>query len=224
MTLSPQQFEKLLKSQSLVISLIGMSNVGKTFWSEKLSRIGFLHLNCDDLIEAELGPELEKAGYKGIADMAKWLGQPYARQFRRNEKRYLALERKVVKNILRKLAHGVRQNTVIDTTGSIIHTGSSLCLQLKKCSSVIYIEATNQMEEEMFDRYIKEPKPVIWKDIYQQKSPAENHMAALRRCYPMLLKHRSSQYSKYADRTIPYNNIPADIGAEEFLGLVKQSL
>ena len=51
MKLSKSQFETLLEENRLVLSFIGMSNIGKTYWSKKLQGVGFKHIDCDDLIE-----------------------------------------------------------------------------------------------------------------------------------------------------------------------------
>ncbi len=40
MKLSKRQFDQLLLENQLVISFVGMSNIGKTYWSKKL--IGFI--------------------------------------------------------------------------------------------------------------------------------------------------------------------------------------
>ncbi len=54
--LNPAQFDEKLAAGELVLTLVGMSNVGKTFWSHQLAAEGgFTHICCDDLIEAEMG-------------------------------------------------------------------------------------------------------------------------------------------------------------------------
>lgn len=121
---------------------------------QKLQHLGFKHICCDDLIEEKLSPELTKLGYKGIADMAKWLGQPYDKQFTKNEKRYLELEKETMEEILNSKK---TQNTVIDTTGSIIHTGEEIISDLKRKSLVIYIEATPEMKNAMLQNTSKIP-------------------------------------------------------------------
>ena len=51
MRLTKPEFENLFVSGNLKVSLIGMSNVGKTYWAKRLADTGFLHVNCDALIE-----------------------------------------------------------------------------------------------------------------------------------------------------------------------------
>lgn len=208
-----------LANNKLAISLIGMSNIGKSYWSKKLSGLGFKHICCDDLIEAQLEPELTRLGYKGIADMAKWLGQPYDKQFKTNEKTYLNLEKATMENVLSKPAN---QNTVIDTTGSVIHTGEKVVSELKRQTLVIYIEASPEMKEAMLKKYLENPKPVVWADTYKQEKN-ESEMEALKRCYMQLLAKRSKLYEELADIVIPFHTT-TKVDQNQFLKLIQEKL
>ena len=73
------------------ITLIGMSNIGKTHWSNLLvTERGFTKIDCDFRIEQKLGPELTKLGYHGIRDVAKWMGQPFDPQYPETSRKFLA--------------------------------------------------------------------------------------------------------------------------------------
>ena len=188
-----------------LITLVGMSNVGKTYWSKKLvADAGFTHICCDDIIESELGDELLDLGYSGgIADMAKWLGQPYDPQFAANQSRYLQLEIDTMHTIIAELETGtLKGKVVIDTTGSVVHTNHRIRQKLRDLTTVVYLEATPEMREDMFKLYIAEPKPVVWGDIFQV-APGEDNQKALARCYPKLLEYRSRLYAEMADITLP---------------------
>ena len=223
MKLSEEEFEGLLVNNDLAISLIGMSNIGKTYLSWKLNELKFKRFGCDDMIEEKLTDKLEKMGYKGINDVARWLGQPYEKNSLENQKTYLQLEKQALIKIFLFLANGNQENVVIDTTGSLVHTGEDICLQLKEHSLIVYIEASDDMEEQMFEQYLKEPRPVIWGKVFQPQDQEANQ-ETLKRCYPELLDLRSSLYTRYADIIIPYNSLSKDIKAEEFLELIKRSL
>ena len=223
MKISKQEFENKLANNKLVISLIGMSNIGKTHWSKKLRKANFKHQCCDDLIEKTLEPELKALGYKGLADMAKWLGHPYESRFTENQKDYLKHEWAVMENITRELSNEINQNTTIDTTGSVIYTGDEICNKLKGKSLIVFIEATPQMKEEMFKRFLDNPKPIIWAHSFNKKEN-ESDFEALKRCYPELLEYRTSQYKKHADIIIPYKKIDYRHTAEKFLELIKNHL
>ena len=223
MKLSEEEFDELLANNDLAISLIGMSNIGKTYLSQKLNELKFKRFGCDDIIKERLTDKLEKMGYKGIEDVARWLGQPYEKHSLENQKTYLQLEKQALIKIFLYLANGNQENVVIDTTGSLVHTGEDICLQLKEHSLIVYIEAGDDMEEQMFKQYLKEPRPVIWGKVFQPQEQ-ETNQETLKRCYPELLDLRSSLYTRYADVVIPYNSLPKDIEAKEFLELIKRSL
>lgn len=223
MKLSPPQFEQLLQTDRLILSLVGMSNIGKTYWSKKLRHLGFKHINCDDLIEAKLKPILNELGYTGLEDVSRWMGQPYDKRFATNQQQYLHTERQVMGNIFSKISNDRQQNIVIDTTGSVIHTNKKICEGLRRSSVVIYIKATKSMQEEMFKQYLKEPKPVVFGDIYYPHDN-ETAMQTLSRCYQELLNFRSTLYATYADVVIPRQDINKNMNAPQFISLIKQSL
>lgn len=223
MKLSKLEFEKLFQENKLVISFIGMSNIGKTFWSKKFESEGFKRIGCDDLIERKLTLDLEKLGYAGIADVARWMGQPGDEEFSNNQQKYLSLEKEVMSDIFNVIKNGNNQNIVIDTTGSIVHTGDNICKCLKNNTLVVYIEATKDMKEKMFDNYIKKPKPVVFGKLFYQKKQ-ETCRQALERCYKELLEYRSDLYRKCADVIISRKIIKENMSISDFLSLVKKYL
>lgn len=195
------------------ITLIGMSNIGKSHWSQQLaSAHGFERIDCDDLVEKELGPQLTKLGFKGLRDVARWMGQPYDERYAETSKTYIACEQAVMQKVLEKLRTApTGKRFVIDTTGSVIHTGQAIIEELKSLTQVIYLEASPEHVEYLFQQYIAEPKPVIWADNYQPQNN-ETSEAALKRCYPALLESRARLYEKMAHIKIPYDR-HKDVGA-----------
>ena len=226
-TITRDEFEKRLHDGNLALTLIGMSNAGKSYWSARLAQeMGFSHICCDDLIEAEVGHLLEELGYKGgIADMAKWLGQPYDIQFAKNQQIYLDLEIATLESIISQLEKkSSKGNIIIDTTGSVVHTSSEICAKLKELTTVVYLEATPDMKHEMFERYIAEPMPVVWGDIYSP-SAGELPKEALARCYPNLLAYRSGLYGGMSHVVVPAETARQNIkNADDFLAQVKEIL
>lgn len=220
MKLSRQQFENLYQQNKLVISFIGMSNTGKSFWSKKLSDIRFRHDDCDQRIEDLLSPVLKEYGYSGLEGMSEWMGQPYDERFSENQKKYLSLEVEAMKDIFQALESGVTENTIIDTTGSIIHTGKEICEKLNRYSVVIYFEASEAMKEEMFQMYLDMPKPVIFEDLYQPNEN-ESQLESLGRCYKELLDLRSKRYEKYADIIIPFEENNYNMNVEDFISVIQ---
>lgn len=221
--LAKYSFLQKLKKHRLVLSLIGMSNIGKTFWSKRLSKLGFKHICCDDLIEKKLAPKLRDRGYRGIKDVAKWLGQPYDKQFSENQNEYLKIENETMRNIFSEIAD-YDENIVIDTTGSVIYTDEDLLKQLKQNSLVVYIEASPEMKKEMYQNFLKNPKPIIWRNRYRP-NPQENKKEALARCYSELLEERSKLYAGHADLVIPFHQIAdRNMDEEKLLSLIQDKL
>lgn len=222
MKLTQSEFKKKLRDRNLILTMIGMSNIGKTFWSKKLRSHNFHHINCDAILETMLEPELKALGYRGLADMAKWMGHPYEEHFKKNEKKLTGLESLIFQKIINDLEKPL-SNTAVDTPGSFIYAGEKICDLYKEKSLIIYLEATSEMKEKMFENFIKNPKPITWMNSFNKREN-ESDFKALKRCYPELLAYRSRHYEKYTDITIPYPKLNKNFSAEKFLELIEQSL
>ncbi len=216
-------FLQKIKSKNLQLSLIGMSNMGKTFWSKRLTKLGFKHICCDDLIEDKLGPVLKERGYRGLKDVAKWLGHPYENQFEENQKKYMQLENTVMKNIFEEIK-SPKENIVIDTTGSVIYTSKENLEKLKKNTLVVYLESSKQHRQKMYKNFLSHPKPIIWDRLYRRLDE-ESEEEALARCYNELLEYRSALYKKHADIVIPYHEIEGyKLNEKQFMALIEEKL
>ncbi len=204
--------------QEKPIALIGMSGAGKSYWAQELARFGYAHICCDDLIEKKLAPLLKKHGYRGIADVSKWLGQPYDLRHQTNQNHYLQCEREVMCAIFGTIQHNtLHKRTVIDTTGSVIYIGTELCTMLKKYTRVVYLDTPKKVHKEMLEIYLRDPKPVLWGNIFEKRKN-ENNRSALTRCYPQLLAYRTNRYKQYAHVTLPYHTLRStSFSAENFI-------
>ena len=195
----------------MIISIIGMSGSGKTHWSKKLKDQGFSYIGCDDLIEDKLCPELSNLGYKGVNDVAKWLGQPHEPQFKQNQDKFIQFETEVMQEILWQIknnsfGHRVSKNKktkniVVDTTGSLIYTSHEVCYNLQQHTIVVHLKVSQSIHKFMLQQYIGDPKPVVWGNNFIKKNNETNE-CALRRCYPELLQYRDNLYEKYARITL----------------------
>lgn len=221
--LNKYSFAEKLKANKLNLSLIGMSNIGKTSWSKKLADLNFQTINCDDLIENKLKKQLERAGLKSLTGVAKWLGHPYEKTFTQREHQYIKHESIIMDEILEKNQR-VNKNTVIDTTGSVIYCHENVISKLKKNSLVVYIQATKQMEDDMYENFLKNPKPIVWQSIYKSRK-GETMEQTLKRCYKELLDYRRKLYENLADITIPYTELNLEkLTAPDFLSLIQERL
>lgn len=192
------------------ISLIGMSGSGKSYWSKKLESKGFKRFCCDDLIEEELGRELTALGYSGIQDVAKWMGQPYERQYKKNSKRYLELESEVMQEILAYLEKATdNEDIIVDTTGSVIYMEEDILKRLAEESKLLYFHTPSFVRKHMYEEYMKNPKPVIWGKIFS-KQKGENNMESLQRNYPKLLEFRVKKYKEVSEIIFDYHMLRHD--------------
>lgn len=189
------------RGRDIVLSLIGMSGSGKTYWSDKLAECGFQRVSCDELIEERLAPELPRNREPGVRGMADWMGPPESDGFREREAHYLTSEIEVVRDVIRQLEKGAGP-AVIDTTGSFVYLGDAICRRLRGLSTIVYLEASSSEHALLIERYLQDPKPVIWGEHFS-RDPGESLEAAIARCYPQLLAYRKGFYEKYAHVRVP---------------------
>lgn len=200
------------------ITLIGMSNAGKSYWRRELAQHGFSPYCCDDEIEKLLGPILTDGGYQGIEDVARWMGLPHEEYSRERQRRYLTQELLVMWKAMRQL-RGERK-LVIDSTGSVIYTGEQVRKNLRARSLVVLIDVPQSMQDEMYRQFLAKPKPVIWGDVYAPL-PGESPEAALARCYPILLQTRNELYHKWAYVVVDRAKLhEPGFGTDDFLKLI----
>lgn len=191
----------------MIITLVGMSNIGKSHLAARLvAEAGFQRIGCDDLVEAAIGDELRQLGYSGINDVGRWMGQPYEPNYPLKSSKFIECEREVMLKILSQInTLNVEHPIVIDTTGSVIYVGDDVIERLKRLTKIVYLEASETHREQLFKLYLEEPKPVIWGNSYS-KLPYESEHDSLARCYPELLAYRASKFEAIADLTISYES------------------
>ncbi len=217
MMLSPQEFDDRMQAEELCLALIGMSGIGKSYRSRQLGTIGFRHVSCDDLIAARLSSLLPSKDVKGLA---AWMGQPYMQGYSERERQYLELEEETVGDAL---ASG-SGNTVIDATGSVVYLSVKIRDRIKAESLIVHLEADEADYARLFDRYMADPKPVVWGDAFDIRA-SETTGEALARCYPSLLRRRLEKYTALADVSVPLATAPdRSISALDFLNGIRERL
>ena len=105
----------------------------------------------------------------------------------------------------------------------MVHTGSELCEALQSQTLMIYLAASQKHIDQLFEKYIAEPKPVVFGNMFQPQDGEENDVA-LARAYKNLLKERTGLYEKYADVTLHSQDLANISSGEDFLALVAKSL
>jgi len=185
----------------LRLALVGMSGAGKTFWSRLLASAGHPAVSCDDRIEARLASRLAAGGYAGINGVAAWMGWPDSPAYLERESQYLSDEIAVLEEVLDDLARSPEKSLVLDTTGSVIYTGNHLMLRLRKLMTVVHLAASPREQQLLIERYLNDPKPVLWRGAFQPK-PGETPRETVARCYPNLIAARRQSYAALAHCTI----------------------
>jgi shikimate kinase len=187
------------------LSLIGMSGIGKSYWSSQLVKRGFKRFCCDDLIAQKLASQLAASNGSALS-MGEWMGFPFEPYYFERQAQYLHYEIEVMHDILEYLETGGNhsaENIIIDTTGSVIYTSQDILEGLKRYTKIVYLSAPPAVQEKMRIAYVMKPAPVLWGDKFN-KRPGESNEEALARCYPELLAYRACLYEQWMDITIDY--------------------
>lgn len=205
----------------LRLALIGMSGAGKTYWTRKLAESGWPAISCDAHIEARLGSRLHAGGHQDINGVAAWMGWPDRPTYAERESEYLAEEIHTLDEILDNLERDANRPLILDTTGSVIYTGNHLLFRLRKQMTVVYLAASDHERALLIERYVTDPKPVLWRGAFQSR-PGESSFQTIQRCYPALAEGRRRSYEALAHCTIQISDLQQPgMTAQEFLNLVQ---
>ena len=216
------------REKPLRLALIGMSGSGKTFWTKRLAETGRPSISCDDRIEQRLAPRLAAGGYAGINGVAAWMGWPDSPTYAGREAEYLAEEIHTLDKILNVLERNRQQELILDTTGSVIYTGNNLLMRLRRQMKVVYLAASAEEQQLLIERYMTDPKPVLWRGAFQPRA-GEAPRETVTRCYPALIAARRQSYEVLAHCTLPVAELrdisrDASPSAEAFLKMIQDKL
>lgn len=205
----------------LRLALVGMSGAGKTYWARKLAGAGWPAVSCDDRIEARLARRLTVGGYIGINGVAAWMGWPDSDTYAEREAEYLREEIQALDGILSELEQDASRSLILDTTGSVIYAGNHLLYRLRKQMTVVYLAASEEERAVLVERYLSDPKPVLWRGAFQPKA-GETPRQTVARCYPLLAEARRRSYEALAHCTLRVADLrAAETNAVGFLAMVR---
>jgi shikimate kinase len=208
----------------LRLALIGMSGAGKTFWTKRLAQAGHRFICSDDCIEQRLRSRLQGGGYAGINGVASWMGWPDSPTYAQREAEYLAEEISTLDEVLTDLEGDRSRALVLDTTGSVIYTGNNLLMRLRRQMTVLHLATTAEEQQLLIERYLHDPKPVLWRGAFQAKA-GETPRQTVARCYPMLIAARRQSYEALAHCSIPVAELrDAKLDAAAFLAKLSARL
>jgi hypothetical protein len=201
-------------NKPLRLALIGMSGAGKSYWATRIAAAGYPSISCDTQIESRLKPALQSGGYTGINGVAAWMGWPHLPTYADREAAYLSEEIAVLDEVLNGLEKNPERDLILDTTGSVIYVGNHLLHRLRKQMLVVYLAASRDEQQLLIQRYLEDPKPVLWRGAFQARA-GENPKATVARCYPVLIGARRQSYEALAHCSIPVANLRESILPEE---------
>jgi shikimate kinase len=211
------------KEKRFRLALVGMSGSGKSFWTKKLAVSGWRSVCCDDLIEKRLAPRLAAGGYSGINGVAAWMGWPNSVTYVQREAEYLAEEIGVIDeflNNLEKETRGLEKASsrlgkdwsatpiVLDTTGSVIYAQNNILMRLRRQMTVVHLANTEQEHRMLVERYLNDPKPVLWRGTFHVKDQ-ETPRETVARCYPLLIAARRKSYETLAHCAVQVSQLRA---------------
>lgn len=216
------------REKPLRLALIGMSGSGKTFWTKRLAEAGRPSISCDDRIEQRLASRLAAGGFAGINGVAAWMGWPDSPTYAGREADYLAEEIHTLDEVLTGLEGNRRQELILDTTGSVIYAGNNLLMRLRRQMTVVYLAASAAEQQLLIERYLTDPKPVLWRGAFRPR-PGEAPRETVARCYPALIAARRQSYQALAHCTLPVSELhdissDTSLGAEAFLTMIQNKL
>jgi shikimate kinase len=184
-------------NRPLRLALVGMSGAGKTYWTRHLAACGYPTVSCDDLIETRLKGALEREAFSGINGVAAWMGWPDQPTYAERESQYLSEETATLDTILSQIEKERDRELVLDTTGSVVYTGNHLLYRLRRLMTVVYLVASAQEQQLLVERYLSDPKPVLWRGAFHPRQ-GETPKDTVARCYPALLGARQQSYQTLA--------------------------
>ncbi len=202
--LRQDEFAEHTKNGTLRLAFVGMSNAGKSYRSKILK-------NEADFFWYQVDAEIQKKlGFAQMDEISAWLGYPNTPTYKERERQYLDAESHCTKvNFLDTSG----KNLVFDTTGSVIYLADETLRWLKNDCLIVNLDVGEDAIETMIEKFITDPKPVIWKEFFKT-IPGESEKETILRCYPELLTDRLARYRTLAHITIPAEELYNKNGAE----------
>jgi shikimate kinase len=178
--------------------LIGMSGIGKSHYSKRLTaKYGHKVISVDDLIAEELGRG-------NVQDVSKFLGHPYEDGYKERCDQYLKLEEKFTNHALDYAENRPDELLIIDPTGSMVYLPPETLNRFSKFKNTIYLDVDDSKVDKMIEKYFADPKPVIWGEF--NNFTEENFKERILEQYPKLLNKRRELYAKHSKIAIPYSD------------------
>jgi len=186
----------------LRLALIAMSGAGKTFWTRRIAETGVTAISCDDRIEEKLSRRLAAGGYAGINGVAAWMGVARFGDLRGTGSGVPSR---------RNFHAGRNSDGTASESATIIDSGHDW--QRDLCRESFAAPAAQADDSGvsggigwpssncLIERYLNNPKPVLWRGAFQARS-SETARETVARCYPHLIAARRQSYTALAHATL----------------------
>ena len=227
------------------ISLIGMSGVGKSYFSMRLAEWGWGHYSCD----VEIGKDLlgldREMKADDISALHAFLGLPGDEtkgglplgEYKRRQRLYKNAEIVSLMTLGQRIRGAEGDNFVNDSTGSLVEiTNSDVIDFVGQHTKIVYIKGSGDQEAALIKRATEYPKPIYyppalfdgWVDEYLAEqglsdSTQMDPVEFSRWVFPVLLQSRLPKYQAIADTygvTIASGDLEKVSSEAEFLELI----
>jgi len=208
------------KDYAKSITLMGMSGVGKSYFSMKLAAWGWQNYSCDVEIGKDLlgvDNELQPDDIRALMEYLGLLGDPAKgglpmKEFVRRQKIYKISEMLMLLRLAQQIDKSDTEYFVHDSTGSLCEmTDADIIDYVGDVSLIVYIEASGDEEAELLQRAQDSPKPIYyppdkfqgWVDEFLQEHglSSTDEMPPqdfARWVFPKLLQSRKPKYEAIA--------------------------
>jgi hypothetical protein len=94
-------------------------------------------------------------------------------------------------------------------------------MRMRRQMKIVYLAASAEEQQLLIERYLSDPKPVLWRGAFQPK-PKETPRETVARCYPMLIAARRQSYEALAHCTLQVASLrDGSLDAAVFLEMIR---
>ena len=137
------------------------------------------------------------------------MGWPNSVTYGQREAEYLAEEIGVMEEFLSNLEKDSSGTPIVlDTTGSVIYAQNNILMRLRRQMTVVHLANTEQEQRMLVERYLNDPKPVLWRGTFHVKDQ-ETPRETVARCYPLLIAARRKSYETLAHCAVQVSELRA---------------
>src|SRR6266568_8792151 len=97
-------------------------------------------------------------------------------------------------------------------------------MRLRRQMTIVYLAASAEEQQLLVERYLNDPKPVLWRGAFLPKR-GEKPRDTVARCYPALMAARRQSYEALAHRTLQVGALrDGTLDAAAFLKMIQDKM